>query len=452
MLLIKVTAIFGLLAGITAAVPTSPKTRRDYGHQSVIYWGQNGGGTIENNDLSTYCTPDSGIDIIILAFLYQFGNGNTIPSGTIGQSCSINNAGHADNCEALGAAISKCQSNGVTILLSLGGAVGAYSLTSSAEATSIGNYLWAAYGNSGRVTSVARPFGSAFVNGFDFDLERNAGNEFYADMIKALRANFQTDPTTKYYITGAPQCPIPEPNMGIVVESSQFDYLWPQFYNNNNYKVRPRLCPNQYPCALPVNGNAPFNFDNWLNYTSGTPSADAKVFIGVPAALLGANGSPSGETYYAEPRQLANIVAGVRQATRFGGIMMWAAGFSDSNVNDGCTFAQQARAILDTGSPCSNGPLMRASGSPIYTVTVMPTMSVSPAPTVLATPLTTPTPSAPPVPPEPASNGPVTNGTVPQWQQLTSRSQCGGFGYTGPTECEAPYKCVSVGEWWSHCA
>lgn len=37
--------------------------------QNVVYWGQNGGGTIENNDLSTYCTSTAGIDILVLAFL-----------------------------------------------------------------------------------------------------------------------------------------------------------------------------------------------------------------------------------------------------------------------------------------------------------------------------------------------------------------------------------------------
>lgn len=37
--------------------------------QNVVYWGQNGGGTVENNDLSAYCTSTAGIDILVLAFL-----------------------------------------------------------------------------------------------------------------------------------------------------------------------------------------------------------------------------------------------------------------------------------------------------------------------------------------------------------------------------------------------
>ncbi|KAJ8113312.1 hypothetical protein ONZ43_g5181 [Nemania bipapillata] len=303
----SVSTSLGLLAGLAAALPR-PLLPRQSGAETVVYWGQNGGGTVENNDLSAYCSSGAGIDIIVLAFLYQFGNGNDDPSGTVGQSCFITNAGEGQNCDNLGSAITTCQSNGIKIILSLGGAVGSYSLASEDEATTIGNNLWKLYA-----------------------------------MISALRSNFATDSGNTYYITGAPQCPIPEPNMGVVIDNAQFDYLWPQFYNNNNYTV---------PCALPINGNAPFNYDDWVTYTASTPSANAKLFIGVPAAPLAANGGPAGETYYATPEQLSDIVSEYKSHDRFSGIMMWSAGFSDSNVIDGCTYAQQAKSILTTGSPC----------------------------------------------------------------------------------------------------
>lgn len=77
-----------------------------------------------------------------------------------------------------------------------------------------------------------------------------------------------------------------------------------------------------------------------------------ELFIGVPAAPLAANGGPAGETYYATPQQLSGIVMQYTAHERFSGIMMWSAGFSDSNVIDGCTYAQQAKSILTTGSPC----------------------------------------------------------------------------------------------------
>lgn len=97
-----------------------------------------------------------------------------------------------------------------------------------------------------------RPFGDVYVNGFDFDIELNNGySQYYPAMIATLRENFLSDPDHTYYITGAPQCPIPEPNMGVIIGNATFDYLWVQWYNNNNYSVD--------PCALPFNGNAPFN-------------------------------------------------------------------------------------------------------------------------------------------------------------------------------------------------
>ncbi|TPX07388.1 uncharacterized protein E0L32_002142 [Thyridium curvatum] len=37
------------------------------------------------------------------------------------------------------------------------------------------------------------------------------------------------------------------------------------------------------------------------------------------------------------------------------------------------------------------------------------------------------------------------SGTAAHW------AQCGGNGYTGPTNCESPYKCVAQNEWYSQC-
>ncbi|KAM0670307.1 hypothetical protein BB8028_0005g06810 [Beauveria bassiana] len=406
---------FSLLAslGLTSLSAASPLAGRQApGAQNVVYWGQNGGGTIENNDLAAYCQSNSGIDVLVLSFLYQFGrDNNNIPSGTIGQSCFITQAGQGQNCEGLTAAMAKCQSAGVKILLALGGAAGSYSLQSRAQAEQIGQYLWDSYGNSGN-TTVQRPFGNNAIDGFDFDIERNGGSsQYYQYMIAKMRENFAKDTSKKYFITGAPQCPIPEPNMGEIISNSQFDYLFVQFYNNNNYTV---------PCALPINGNAPFNYKNWTNFISSTPSKDAKIFIGVPASTLASNGSPSGATYYATPEQLAIITNEYKSDAHFGGIMMWSAGFSDSNVINRCTYAQQAKHILVKGGPCGS------DGPPPITTTTTTTQ-----------PGTSPTSSSSP--------GPSPTGTVPQW------GQCGGQGYNGPTECQPPFTCKKSSEWWSSC-
>lgn len=303
--------------------------------KNVVYWGQNGGGTIENNDLSTYCTSASGIDVVVLAFLYQYGNGNEIASGIIGQSCFISTTGEPQECDALASAIGTCQANGVEVILSLGGAVGAYSLTSQAEAETIGQNLWDAYGKTSSNSSVPRPFGDNFVNGWDFDIEASSGNQYYQYLIAKLRSNFASDSSNTYYITGAPQCPIPEPNMQQIIVNSQFDYLWVQFYNNPGCSV-----------------NTAINYNDWVSNVANTPSANAKIFIGVPASELGATGTASGAQYYLEPSELATLVGNYSSNPAFGGVMMWSAGFSDANVNNGCTYAQEAKHILTNGTPC----------------------------------------------------------------------------------------------------
>lgn len=123
--------------------------------------------------------------------------------------------------------------------------------------------------------------------------------------------------------------------MGEIVTAAQFDYLWVQFYNNPG-------------CST----NGPINYDDWKTYIANTPSANAKLFIGVPAAPDGATGTPSGAQYYLAPSDLASLVGQYDTDGAFGGVMMWSAGFSDSNVNNGCTYAQEAKKILASGSPC----------------------------------------------------------------------------------------------------
>lgn len=347
---------------------------------------------MENNDLSAYCTSTSGIDVIVLAFLYSYGNGNTIPSGTIGQSCFISTSGEGQDCDAVASSIATCQAAGIKVILSLGGASGSYSLQSDSQAQQIGQYVWESYGNSGN-TTVQRPFGDVYVNGFDFDIEVNEGSQYYPAMISQLRSNFASDPSHTYYITGAPQCPLPEPNMGEIISGSQFDYLWIQFYNNNDYPPD--------PCSLGLGDNAPFNYDDWVSFIASTPSSSAKLFVGVPAAPLAANGAPSGETYYATPDQLATIVSETKSSPAFGGVMMWSAGFSDSNVNDGCTYAQEVHNILLTGVPCGE-----SGGSPPPPTTTTTTTSHTATPTTTRTSTTT--------------TAAATGTPVPQWGQVST--------------------------------
>ncbi|KFG77460.1 Subgroup B chitinase B5 [Metarhizium anisopliae] len=319
----------------TAPTGTAPTGAVTMGQQSVAYWGQNGGGILENNDLAHYCSNGAGIDVVVLSFLFQYGSGNRIPFGNIGQSCTIVSSGEGQQCEALAAAIETCKSNGVKVIISLGGSRGAYSLSSQDEAEAIGQNLWDAYGNTKNTGRVPRPFGKTFVDGWDFDIESNSGNEYYGFLIAKLRSNFASDSENRYFITGAPQCPVPEPNMGQIISKAKFDYLWIQFYNNPSCSV-----------------DGTINFEDWKTFVAKTPSACAKLFIGVPAHPLAANGVGTGARYYLEPYKLASLVGQYRDDPAFGGVMMWSAGFSDANLNNQCTYAQEAKRVLTNGKIC----------------------------------------------------------------------------------------------------
>lgn len=244
--------------------------------------------------------------MILLAFLYNYGNGNNIPSGVIGQSCSINTSGEGQNCEAVASSIATCQKAGVKVIFSLGGAMGAYSLQSRPHAEQIGQFLWDAYGNSGNHT-VQWPFRDVFVDGFDFDLEVNEGSQYYPCLISKIRSNFASDHSHSYFITGPPQCPLPEPNMEVIIANYTFDYLWVQFYNNPT-------------CPLGLGENAPFNYDDWAAFIATTQCSKAKLFVRVPAAPLASNRYVTSEEYYATPDQLASIVSDLKNSTQFGGV------------------------------------------------------------------------------------------------------------------------------------
>ncbi|KAM3504522.1 hypothetical protein MY11210_008319 [Beauveria gryllotalpidicola] len=136
-----------MMEAFVASTPHTVTNRAEPGAQNVVLWGQNGGGLVENNDLATYCTKSTGIDIVVLSFLDQYGSRNKIASGTIGQSCSIDTSGKGQNCDNPAKAIDTCKTNRVKVIMSLVGAAGAYSLSSEEEAEAIGQNLWQAYGN-----------------------------------------------------------------------------------------------------------------------------------------------------------------------------------------------------------------------------------------------------------------------------------------------------------------
>ena len=170
-----------------------------------------------------------------------------------------------------------------------------------------------------------------------------SGSQYYPTLINKLRSLFASDNNHSYYISGAPQCPIPEPNMGTMIAAAKFDLLFIQFYNN------PGCSANNFVTPTP---NGAFNFDDWKTYTDSGASAGAQLFIGLPASPNGATGTASGAQYYMQPNDLTSLVNEYKSHAGFGGVMLWDAAQSDTiNVN-GCHYDQLVKTVLSTGASC----------------------------------------------------------------------------------------------------
>uniref|UniRef100_A0ACD5VT68 Uncharacterized protein n=1 Tax=Avena sativa TaxID=4498 RepID=A0ACD5VT68_AVESA len=248
----------------------------------AVYWGQDGGeGTLAdacNSGLYAY---------VIVSFLSTFGQG---------QTPAINLAGHCSdgNCNVFSSDITTCQSNGIKVLLSLGGSSGTYGLSSTEDAQSVATYLWDNFlGGS----SPSRPLGDAVLDGIDFDIE--TGNPAHYDELATLLSQYSAQ-GKKVYLTAAPQCPYPDASLGPALQTGLFDEVWVQFYNNPQ-------C--EYPGG-DLQGA-------WSTWTSSVQVAGS-FYLGVPASTAAA-----GSGYISPADLTSNVLPGVKTTGNYGGIMVW---------------------------------------------------------------------------------------------------------------------------------
>ena len=290
-------------------------------------------------------------------------------------------------------------------MLSLGGATytqGGWSSTSDAQAAA--TQVWQMFGPS-TTAAVDRPFGTAVVDGFDFDFESTVSN--LGPFASELRSLMDAATSKAFYLSAAPQCVYPDAaDQGALQGEVYFDFIQIQFYNN--------FCgvDNYTPGTSTQNA---YNFDVWDTWAhTVSKNPDVKILMGIPANT-GAGGG------YVSGTQLADVIAFTKQYSSFGGVMMW--DMSQLYGNSGFL----ASVTSDLG----------AAGDPPGTTTAAPTTTTAAAGTTTTAPPATTTTST-------GSTG--TGGTLPtQWDQ------CGGEGYTGATQCAAPYTCVEETEYWSSC-
>ncbi|KAI9041665.1 class III chitinase ChiA1 [Aspergillus affinis] len=355
----------------------------------AVYYGQG----YEQPRLREIC-QDASVDIINLGFINVFPGqgaggwpGSNFANQCDGKTYEIGGVKThlLSGCHQLVEDIPLCQAAGKKVLLSLGGASpDTQRILSETDALLFTDFLWGAFGpidDAWVAMDGPRPFGDVVVDGFDFDIEHNGGFG-YATMIDRFREHFDLIPDRTFYISGAPQCSIPDQQLGLAIAASVFDFVWVQFYNTAGCSARDFF-------NVAGNGKGGFSYDAWVNVIKNGRNRAAKLYIGLPASESAAKPG-----YYLTPEEVDVLVARYmgRYPDTFGGIMLWEATASERNQIDGAAYAEHMKNILvqrdpahptPTAVPSSTIPV--TSSRPISSGTTSTSIIVSPTTSSVAT-------------------------------------------------------------------
>ncbi|KAI7831923.1 glycoside hydrolase superfamily [Kickxella alabastrina] len=241
----------------------------------VMYWGQNSHGATSPGEnqlpLDEYCDKEAG-DMLVLSFLSEFNaDGLHPPILNLANSCltTFDNSTLL-HCPNIGKAIEKCQKRGKAVILSLGGASGAYGFTSEVQAERYADKIWDMFLGG---TAQYRPFNGAVLDGIDLDIE-GGSSIGYVRFVQRLRERFIESPGRRFYVTAAPQCPYPDFYSGPILDNAYLDMVFVQFYNNYCGVDKPNW----------------FNFEQWHEWaTTVSANKDVRVYLGVPGSPLAAS-------------------------------------------------------------------------------------------------------------------------------------------------------------------
>ncbi|KAK2010409.1 chitin recognition protein [Colletotrichum eremochloae] len=332
-------AILGIVVPVLRAFDPTSK------NNVVVYYGQGP----NQAELIEHCKQPE-IDVIILSFVHLFpAQANGYPGTNFGNRCGDQVYPGPGNdpsknqlksyCPTLNTQIPQCQQQyGKKILLSLGGGVTAYQLTGQAEGETLATYLWMMFGPKDPKWTGPRPFDNngqtVEVDGFDMDIEHASTDNSagYIALVTALR-KFYSSAAKRYYLTGAPQCIVPDANMAAMISSVKFDMIFVQFYNTPICSAATWVSRN--PSYVPGQSfqGAGFTFDSWVQWLSNTPSRDAKVFITLPGSPDAAN-----QGNYINHVQAKNLISAYYCRPSFGGVAVWEATRGANNPYNGKSF------------------------------------------------------------------------------------------------------------------
>lgn len=267
------------------------------------------------------------------------------------------------NCPNIGPDIKTCQSLGKKVLLSLRGAIpNNQHVNSDTTAVNFANLLWRAFGpdKESTTSTFPRPFGNAVVDGFDFDIENvlasreNSGDlsRGYGKMITTLRDLYTSDKSKSYYISGAPQCIVPDTHLANAIETSWFDFLFVQFYNTPSCSAR------AYFDHSHGGTNTNISFDKWISFVKASSfNKNVKVYMGLPAS--NSNQVVYDPKMYLVPSEANTIIKAFqcKYPSSFGGIMVFEATYSEMNSINGKAYVDVLKGYLK-GTGCATAPKM----------------------------------------------------------------------------------------------
>ncbi|KAK4895334.1 hypothetical protein LTR27_006677 [Elasticomyces elasticus] len=290
--------------------------RPDAKDNVAVYYGQSAKTTV--GGLAALCR-NQNVDIVVLAFVNDFFSVNGYPTINFGPACDPPNDAQKAiapgllHCPRLASQIKVCQHLGKPVLVSLGGYIADSSFQSNAQAKEFAGTLWNLFG-AGNETTAIRPFGpDVVVDGFDIDNE-NHNTTFYNTFATALRTHMSRDKSKRYYISAAPQCPIPDESIPLQL-MRQADFVWVQFYNNPS-------------CNLNSTGFEA-SFKAWSNLlANGTGRHKPRLYIGGGAADPAGTGYVEGQ----ELRRHTNLAKNLR-VKNLGGMMLWDGSMGIQNVD-----------------------------------------------------------------------------------------------------------------------
>ncbi|KAG9808869.1 carbohydrate-binding module family 18 protein, partial [Aureobasidium melanogenum] len=324
-----VAAFSGLASAFTASAKTNV----------VTYWGQGP----NQGSLQDVC-KNPNVDIVNIGFINVFpdqGAGGW-PGSNFGNACGSETYTYNgtktqlySNCPDIGTDIAICQQlYGKKVLLSIGGGYPTnYFIKDDTSAVNFAEFLWGAFGpvkSEWTSTGGPRPFGTAVVDGFDFDIESelssapvvdgktltNYKTNGYVKMITTFKNTlYPQDSMKPYYISGAPQCTVPDAHFAGVVENAWFDFLFIQYYNTAACSARQAISSGTFK-----------GYNDWTGVQS--RNADLKLYVGLP----GSTAASSDASYYLQPSEVKTLISKVYSNTRFGGIMVWEATYAANNV------------------------------------------------------------------------------------------------------------------------